>query len=140
MTRAAVAFSALDPVTGDAEPLKILMSTGLFGVKYLLINAPEELLSSPVDKWEVDEKLLERSRGAGYNSGVIFHPSFQAAKDMWVIDDIRMKQLDQYGIKNSRLSQLHNASRESLLEAKRLLAERDYEGFMAASRQAWGKK
>ena len=138
VTRAAVAFSALDPITKEAEPLKILMSTGLFGVKYLLINAPDEFLENPVDKWDVDEKMLERSRGKGYDAGMIAYPSFQAAKDMWVIDDIRMKQLDQYGIKNSRLTKLHDAARESLLEAQQLLAAQDYEGFIAASRQAWG--
>ena len=138
VTRAAVAFAQEDHITGEIEPLKILMSTGLFGVKYLLINAPQEFLDRPVDKWDVDEKLLEYARGAGYQAGVIFRPSFQAAKDMWVIDDVRMKQLAQYGIQNSRLSLLHDGAREALLEANRLLAAYDYEGFMAASRRAWG--
>ena len=138
VTRAAVAFAALDPMTGESEPQKILMSTGLFGVKYLLINASEEYLDRPVNKRDVDAKLLEESRGIGYPSGVIFYPSYKAAKDMWVIDDIRMKQLAQYGIENARLSMLHSAAREALLEAKQHLANHDYEGFMAASRQAWG--
>ncbi len=138
VTRAAVAFAALDPMTGSSEPQKILMSTGLFGVKYLLINASEEYLDRPVDKWDVDEKLLEESRGDGYPAGVIFYPAYKAAKDMWVIDDVRMKQLAQYGIENSRLAMLHKGAREALLEAKQYLANHDYEGFMAASRQAWG--
>ncbi len=138
VTRAAVAFAALDPTTGKSEHLKILMSTGLFGVKYLLINASEEYLDHPVNKQDVDVKLLEQSRGIGYPSGVIFNPSYKAAKDMWVIDDIRMKQLAQYGIKNTRLSMLHKAAREALLEAKEHHANRNYEAYMAASRQAWG--
>ncbi|MBT5829927.1 MAG: hypothetical protein HOH77_07005, partial [Candidatus Latescibacteria bacterium] len=138
VTRAAVAFSRLDHVTHKPEPLKILMSTGLFGVKYLLINAPQELLDNPVNIQDVDEDLLERARGAGYEPGVIFQPSYKAAKDMWVIDDVRMKQLAQYGIENNRLTLLHNSAREALLEARKHLDDHDYEGFISASRRAWG--
>lgn len=138
VTRAAVAFSRLDHVTGEPEPLKILMSTGLFGVKYLLINAPQEFLDNPVNVRDVDEDLLERARGAGYEPGVIFQPSYKAAKDMWVIDDVRMKQLAQYGIENNRLTLLHNNAREALMNARKSLEQRDYANFIASSRQAWG--
>ena len=138
VTRAAVAFTKVDPITGETEPLKILMSTGLFGVKYLLINAPVEFLDNPVAERAVNEKLLERARGEGYREGVIFRPAYQAAKDMWVIDDVRMKQLAQYGIENRRLSMLHDGARKALMAAKQHLAEQNYEDFMAASRRAWG--
>lgn len=138
VTRAAVAFARYDEFSGKPERLKILMSTGLFGVKYLLINAPDEFLMNPVDRRTVNEKMLEQARGAGYEPGVIFRPSYQAAKDMWVIDDVRMKQLAQYGIENNRLTLLHNAAREALIEAQAHLAVHDYDGFMSASRRAWG--
>ena len=52
VTRAGVAFAKHNKVTGQTDPLKILMSTGLFGVKYLLLNSPKEFLTSPVDKWD----------------------------------------------------------------------------------------
>ncbi len=138
VTRAAVAFTAMNPTTGSPDPIKILMSTGLFGVKYLLTNAPESLLEAPVDKWDVDDELLELSRGAGYPPGVILHPSYKAAKDMWVVDDIRMKQLAQYGITNARLEKLHTHAADALKRAREHLANQDYEGFIAASREAWG--
>ncbi len=138
VTRAAVAFSRLDHVSGKAERLKVLMSTGLFGVKFLLINAPQELLDNPINLKQVDEKLLERARGEGYEPGVIFQPSYKAAKDMWVIDDVRMKQLAQYGIENNRLTMLHNSARDALIEARAHLADLNYEGFVSASRRAWG--
>ena len=112
VTRAGVAFARYDPETGETDPLKILMSTGLFGVKYLLLNAPMDLLDKPIDKWNVDEQLKKRARGAGHTSGVIFRPSFEAAKDMWVVDDVRMKQLAQYGIENQRLTMFHTRARE----------------------------
>ncbi|MGA1199017.1 MAG: hypothetical protein ACO36I_21190, partial [Candidatus Latescibacterota bacterium] len=138
VTRAAVAFSRLDHVSGKAERLKVLMSTGLFGVKFLLINAPQELLDNPINLKQVNEKLLERARGEGYEPGVIFQPSYKAAKDMWVIDDVRMKQLAQYGIENNRLTMLHNSARDALIEARAHLADLNYEGFVSASRRAWG--
>ena len=138
VTRAAVAFTAMNPTTDRPDPIKILMSTGLFGVKYLLTNAPEELLEQPVDKWDVDDELLERSRGAGYPPGIILYPSYKAAKDMWVVDDIRMKQLAQYGITNARLEKLHTHAADALKKARENLASQDYEGFIAASREAWG--
>ena len=138
VTRAAVTFARIDEVTGEAERLKVLMSTGLFGVKYLLINAPQEFLDTPIDKSQVNPTLLEEARGEGYAPGVIFRPSYQAARDMWVIDDVRMKQLAQFGIENNRLTLLHNSAREALLEARQYLENLDYEGFMAASRRAWG--
>ena len=138
VTRAGVAFSSYDPKTDEADPLKILMSTGMFGVKYLLLNSPEEMLRNPVDKWDVDEKLKKVSRGVGHRGGVIFRPSYEAAKDMWVIDDVRMKQLAQYGIENQRLEMFHNRAREALIEADEKLGKYDYEGFMEAARRAWG--
>lgn len=138
VTRAGVAFARYDPETGETDPLKILMSTGLFGVKYLLLNAPMDLLDKPIDKWNVDEQLKKRARGAGHTSGVIFRPSFEAAKDMWVVDDVRMKQLAQYGIENQRLTMFHTRAREALLDARTHLAEFDYEGFMESARRAWG--
>jgi hypothetical protein len=138
VTRAAVAFAGIHHASGKPMSIKILMSTGLFGVKFLLINAPEKYLDTPVDKWAVDDALLEESRGPGYPPGVILYPSYKAAKDMWVIDDVRMKQLAQYGIENTRLKLLHDAARVSLLDAKKHLANHDYEAFMASSREAWG--
>lgn len=138
VTRAGVAFARYRDDIGETDPLKILMSTGLFGVKYLLLNAPEDLLLNPVDKWDVDEELKKRSRGAGHKAGVIFRPSYEAAKDMWVVDDVRMKQLAQYGIENQRLEMFHDRAREALMEANEKLAAYDYEGFMEAARRAWG--
>ena len=107
----------------------------MFGVKYLLINAPQKFLDNPVDKREVNPDLWKEARGEGYEPGVIFRPSYQAARDMWVIDDVRMKQLAQFGIENNRLTMLHDSAREALIEARQHLENLDYEGFMNASRR-----
>ncbi len=134
VTQAAVAFAP------PGERIKILMSSGIFGIKYLLINAPEELLVDPVDAGEVDDRALKRAQGEGYaaEGEIVSLPSYRAARDMWIVDDVRMKQLARYGVSNQRLSRLHEKARASLLEAKRHLEGLVYDRFIAAAREAWG--
>ncbi|MDP6775203.1 MAG: hypothetical protein QGI83_00395, partial [Candidatus Latescibacteria bacterium] len=134
VTQAAVVFAP------PGKRIKILMSSGLFGIKYLLSNAPEDLLLDPVDPKEVDNRVLKRSLGVGYvaDGGMISLPSYKTAQDMWIVDDVRMKQLARYGVSNQRLSRLHSRARESLLTAKQHLENRLYDRFIAAAREAWG--
>ena len=57
---------------------------------------------------------------------------------MWVLDDIRIKQLAKYGVKNNEFMRLHEDARASLLKARQFLNENDYSGFKSATREAWG--
>ena len=57
---------------------------------------------------------------------------------MWIVDDVRMKQLSRYGVSNERLTRLHDRARESLMAAKQHLDDRLYDRFIAAAREAWG--
>ncbi len=134
VTQASVAFAPPD------ERIKILMSSGLFGIKYLLINAPEDLLTDPVAPRQVNAETVKRSMGAGYvpAGNAITLPSYRAARDMWIVDDVRMKQLARYGVENKRLSRLHDRARASLLEANSHLENRRYDRFIASAREGWG--
>ena len=136
---AAVVYAKREPGRGPSR-VKILMSTGLLGIKYLLTNAPERLLEEPVEPQEVTPELLAAARGKGYQSdrGVLFRPSFLGAKDMWVLDDVRMKQLEAYRIRNQKLRLLHERAREALMAAKRHWEDRKYDQFVTASREAAG--
>ena len=122
------------------ERVKVLLGTGLLGVKYLLTNAPRDLLDSPVAAAEASPALLERARGSGYpvDDGLIRHPLLRSTTDMWVIDDVRMKILERYGIRNERVGRLHELARDFLEEAREALDALDYEGFIAAVRRAAG--
>jgi len=136
---AAVVYAKREP--GKApDRIKVLMSTGILGIKYLLTNAPDDLLEEPIEPQEVTSELLDAARGRGYASdmGVIFRPSFLGAKDMWVIDDARMKQLEAYRIKNQKLQLLHERAREALMKATEHWEKREYDKFVAASREAAG--
>ncbi|MCY3766547.1 MAG: hypothetical protein OXH06_14105 [Gemmatimonadetes bacterium] len=134
VTQASVAFAP------PGERIKILMSSGLFGIKYLLINAPEDLLSDPVAPRQVNAETVIRSMGAGYvpDGNAITLPSYRAARDMWIVDDVRMKQLARYGVENQRLSRLHDRARASLLEAEGHLKNLRYDRFIASAREGWG--
>ncbi|HCQ01283.1 MAG TPA: hypothetical protein DIT99_11590, partial [Candidatus Latescibacteria bacterium] len=84
----------------SGQRLKLLMSTSLFGVKYLLTNAPDEFLKNPVKPEDVTLDLLEEAQGQGYlvDDGLILNPSYQGTRDMWVVDDVRLKQLARFGV------------------------------------------
>lgn len=152
---AAVAFVAPD------QRVKLFMSTGLFGIKYLLTNAPEyipgreeSILEKPLAYEEITKEVEELSQGVGYGpeTSVVFYPSYKAARDMWVLDDVRMKRLQRFGVKNRRLWELHDQSglpeaqrdpskvdaRQSLLEAREAFRKGDYVTGVAAARRAAG--
>ncbi|NQT54471.1 hypothetical protein HQ576_20615, partial [bacterium] len=81
------------------------------------------------------------------------YPTYRVAWDMWVLNEYRLRELDRYGISNPMLGKfpkgpsdgapaqdlgLHGQSREALIRARKALAARDYEKFIAESRRAWG--
>ena len=122
------------------QRLKLLMSTSLFGVKYLLTNAPDSFLKNPVDPDQVTLELLEEAQGKGYliDQGLIVNPSYQGTRDMWVVDDVRLKQLARFGVENQRIAELHEDARVALLEAEEHLQNKEYDSFISKSREAWG--
>lgn len=120
--------------------VKALMSTSLFGVRYLLSGAPAEWVADPVSPEEVDEQVLKRALGKGYpiDQGVVLRPGYAAARDMWVLDDVRIKQLARYGVRNDKFMRLHEDAREELIAAEEHLQARRYSQYKQATRKAWG--
>jgi len=120
--------------------VKALMSTSLFGVRYLLSNAPEEWVARPPAPEEVDEARVKQAYGRGYpvEEGRVQWPAYAAARDMWVLNDARLKQLARYGVRNENFLRLHEQARLALGEARAHLEQREYSRFAAQARQAWG--
>ena len=106
--------------------VKALMSTSLFGVRYLLSGAPAEWVADPVSPEEADEQVLKRALGQGYpiDQGVVLRPGYAAARDMWVLDDVRIKQLARYGVRNDKFMRLHEDAREELIAEHEAIHER----------------
>jgi len=127
------------------QRVKLFMSTGLFGIKYLLTGTDEALLDTlPAmeKRARISEALDRASTGRGYNpaESVIFHPFYKAARDMWIVDDVRIKRMARYGIRNERLDRLHTDAWQALAVARqaRDATPPNYPVYVAASRQAWG--
>ena len=134
VTMAAVVFAPA------GSRVKVLMSTSLFGVPYLLSGAPKEWLKEPLSVETMSESLLERAYGNGYavDQGTLLRPAFAAARDMWILDDARIKQLARYGVRNGKFMRLHEDARTALLDASTHLEGRRYTKYKAAVREAWG--
>jgi len=160
-TSAAVVFGKYDTQAGEEQRLKIHMGTGLYGIKLLLTNAvllrkEQGLVNVPPPDARTDLGVtLKEARGVGYpvNGGVLLHPTYRVAWDMWVLNEYRLRELDRYGISNPMLANfpkrglakqrhlqpgLHDRAREALIAARKALQRRDYKAFMADSRRAWG--
>ncbi|MEW6356839.1 MAG: FtsX-like permease family protein [Planctomycetota bacterium] len=83
--------------------VKVLMSTSMLGVKYLLTNAPKEYFDNPPTT--ITEQIKKEALGLGYpiNQGLIVRPAYDGTRDMWILDDVRMKELAKYGVRNDKL-------------------------------------
>jgi hypothetical protein len=133
MTNAAVVFARPE------DRPKMFMSTGPVGIKYLLTNTPEEWLTGPPA--EVTDELMERARGRGFapeEHPLIRYPFYQSALDLWTLNGMRLKNLQEHGVAAARAAALHDLSTGALLEARKARDARQYDRFVARSREAWG--
>jgi hypothetical protein len=114
---------------------KILMGSGPANTRFLLINSTPE---NPEGEGYVmgaggGENAIESSRSAA-----ITNTSLKVAKDMWALDDYRIKRLLRNNIRNEGVIKLHADAAEYIKRAEAALAAKDYETFDSYSRAAWG--
>ncbi len=133
-----------------AEPgsrVKILAGEGAFGgesalsgVRFMLTNVGSDFIDTPLDPATVDLDVINRAQGQGFaaEEGLILHPSLQAARDMWSLDEARIKQLERHGIVVEELQKMHDRARDALLQAQRHLDNFDYTAYQSAVRLALG--
>ena len=114
--------------------------SALSGVRYMLTNADSNLFVNPPDPSTVDLATIERAQGQGFpiEQGFIPYPALQAARDIWTLDEARIKQMARHGIVLDELQAMHNEAREALVEASEKLATYDYTGYQRAVRRALG--
>ena len=127
--------------------VKILAGEGAFGgesalsgVRYLLTNADSSLFVTPPDPSTVNLATIEHAQGTGFpiEQGTIPYPALQAARDIWTLDEARIKQMARHGIVLDELQAMHSEAREALIEASARLAAYDYSGYQSAVRRALG--
>ena len=104
--------------------LKITMSAGPAAVRLVLINSTKKY-----------------PEGEGYlvgNGGSITNTSLKVAKDMWALDEFRVKRLEKYRIINEGINLLHKYAADEIKLAEEALASRNYSTFDSHARAAWG--
>jgi hypothetical protein len=128
----AIGFGADEPVgvvfTTPGERIKIAMRSGAIGVRYLLLNS---------DGADSEEK----ARGKGFQTlthGSFLHTSFQAAKDMWLLNEARMRELKAFSVENLRLENLHAQAKDYLDQAELAKQEKRWGDFVKYTRAGMG--
>jgi hypothetical protein len=108
--------------------VKMGFGAGLLGFRFLLLNA-----TSQVDK--------EKARGEGFEmipDASFLRTTFQGAKDVWSLDEARMRELKSFAIENNRLNNLHARAKVQLDKAQEALDGKRWDDFVRYSRAAIG--
>jgi len=109
------------------QRVKVIMGLGGGSVRMLLLDA-----STISSKYE---------SGLGYLADKPFslsHTPMRVTRDMWTLDDLRMKRLAGFRIVNDLVWALHKQAKTLLDSADKALAQRDYELADSEARAAWG--
>jgi ABC-type lipoprotein release transport system permease subunit len=124
---------------GEPETrLKLIFRAGLIGNKFTLLNSDDSRMFL---------KGKERRRGDKYVEGrgfllkdreqTVLHSPFRAAIDMWTLDDFRMERLEDTGVRNKRVKELHSVAKRKLLEAAEYRDTGEYDAFLNLAREGW---
>ena len=99
------------------------------GVRYMLLNSKSA-------------ESVEAARGDGFQTlqhgGAFIHSSFQAAKDMWTLNEARMRELAKYSIENQRMTSLHAQAKEHLDLAEEAMQNKKWDVFVKHTRAGMG--
>ena len=128
----AIGFGPEEPVgtifTTPGERIKIVMREREIGVRYLLLNSKSA-------------ESVEVARGEGFQTlqhGAFIRSSFQAAKDMWTLNEARMRELAKYSIENQRMTNLHAQAKEHLDLAEEAMKDKRWDLFVKHTRAGMG--
>ena len=77
------------------------------------------------------EQAIDSSR-----SSAIIHTALMVAKDIWRLNDFRLKRMAANRIVNQGVTKLHNQAKEYIEKAEAALAAKDYEALDTFSRAA----
>jgi len=109
------------------ERLKLTMSQGLMGIRFMLLNAEGD--------------LSQAGQGSGYpvdRPGAFIHTSYLAARDMWALNEARIRKMMRFGISNRRVTQLHDEAGRRIQSAATALENQQWSEFIKLSRAALG--
>jgi hypothetical protein len=108
--------------------VKMGFGAGLLGFRSLLLNS-----DNPEDKGE--------ALGAGFaieDETSFARTSYLAARDMWTLDESRMRELAGFAIENERLNNLHGKAKEELDLGEAAFDDKQWSQFVRHTRAAIG--
>ena len=108
--------------------IKLGFGASILGFRSLLLNSEG-----------ADDK--EQALGSGFTikPGTSFaRTSYRSAKDMWNLDEARMRELKSFAIENQRLNALHDRAKVELDKAAHALETKDWGEFVKYTRAAIG--
>lgn len=125
---------------------KALLGLDIFGWRYVLLNMmPEETddKAGPfVSAEDGDERLPTRESGWGYDapeSGRLTMTTLLAARDMYYLNDLRLRSLQESGISSDLLNMLqYDRAKNALRGAEQFKKERLFSNQIAGVRNALG--
>ncbi|HRR55051.1 MAG TPA: hypothetical protein P5290_06875, partial [Candidatus Methanomethylicus sp.] len=131
--------------------LKILMGAGPGATRLLLINPDKErpegrgylVAGDPSQAQDAELRgkvTLDKFDPAREiaREGAIYHTALHVAKDMWSLNDFRIRRLAKYRIINEGINQLHKLSQQSIQRAEVAQKDLNWQRFDSESRAAWG--
>lgn len=107
--------------------VKIAGRSGPLGIRVLLLNS------------EPTTQDKTKAEGLGFpvnTTDTIKNLTYQAAKDMLILDTFRVVNFKKYNIRNERLDALQQQSKELLKKAEESKENMDWESFLSYSRQS----
>lgn len=114
--------------TKPGVPVKIGVSSDILGQRMLFLNAPSA-------------KTKKESEGLGYEMGkirLVENSPYQVLRDMYHLNDFRIRTVKRYAIENRRLERLHTASGEALQKAKEASKKLQWDQFIKYARRGLG--
>lgn len=106
------------------------------GRGYLVGGDPSQAQDAELrGKVTLDKFDPEREIARG---GAIYHTALHVARDIWRLDDFRIRRLAKYRIINEGINKLHDLGKQAIQRAEKAQAEKNWERFDAESRAAWG--
>ena len=108
--------------------VKMGFGAGIMGFRSLLLNS-----TSVTDKEKAEGEGFEIQPGTSFA-----RTTFQAAQDMWNLDESRIRELRSFAIENQRLNNLHDRAKSELDLAEAAKSELRWSDFVRHTRAAFG--
>jgi len=107
--------------------VKLVFAQGLLGVRAMMTGVPDTI------------RYPEQRQGIGFPvvaETLLTHATYQAARDMWQLNDARMATLVRHGIIDNETRAVHDSAAVHLEAARQALGRREYDAYLSEARTA----